>query len=85
MQVAASYFRELPRLAKAVQAATEADGINVMVNNKPASGQVVPHVHVHVVPRKKDDGVLTLPGGSSMIEKDAAEGMLAAVQAKLDG
>ncbi|MCR4675857.1 MAG: HIT family protein [Sphaerochaetaceae bacterium] len=32
------------------------DGTNVLINNDPASGQEVPHIHIHVIPRFKDDG-----------------------------
>ena len=31
-------------------------GYNLVVNNDPASGQVVPHLHFHVVPRYDKDG-----------------------------
>lgn len=30
-------------------------GYNLVVNNDPASGQVVPHLHFHVVPRYEGD------------------------------
>ncbi len=33
-----------------------ADGTNIMINNGPASGQEVPHLHIHVIPRFDDDG-----------------------------
>ncbi|KAJ0409556.1 hypothetical protein ATCC90586_010067 [Pythium insidiosum] len=81
--VAAQVFRELPRLAKAVQAATGADGINIIQNNGPASGQAVFHVHIHVIPRFDDDGVLKLPAGHTMIAKDDGQAMLAKIQAQL--
>lgn len=32
------------------------DGTNIMINNGPASGQEVPHLHIHVIPRYKGDG-----------------------------
>ena len=32
------------------------EGSNVIINNDPASGQEVPHLHIHVIPRFKDDG-----------------------------
>ncbi|MDP2736280.1 MAG: HIT family protein [bacterium] len=32
-------------------------GYNVQVNNDPAAGQIVPHLHFHVVPRFPDDGL----------------------------
>ena len=31
-------------------------GVNVVINNNSAAGQVVFHFHAHVVPRFKDDG-----------------------------
>jgi histidine triad (HIT) family protein len=47
----------LPRLCKAVQAATGADGFNVIVNNGRAAGQTVDHGHWHIIPRFDDDPV----------------------------
>jgi histidine triad (HIT) family protein len=35
----------------------KAEGFNVMQNNFSASGQVIMHLHFHVISRKKDDGV----------------------------
>ena len=49
------------KIAPAVMKAMKADGINIGMNNKPASGQVVMHAHVHVIPRYKDDGLKTWP------------------------
>jgi histidine triad (HIT) family protein len=47
----------LPRLCRAVQAATGADGFNVIVNNGRAAGQTVDHGHWHIIPRFVDDPV----------------------------
>ena len=33
-----------------------ASGTNIMINNSPASGQEVPHLHIHVIPRYDGDG-----------------------------
>ena len=33
-----------------------AEGTNIMINNSPASGQEVPHLHIHVIPRTEGDG-----------------------------
>ena len=33
-----------------------AEGTNIMINNSPASGQEVPHLHIHVIPRTSGDG-----------------------------
>ena len=43
--------------AQAVVKATNADGFNLVQNNKEAAGQLVKHVHFHIVPRLKDDGL----------------------------
>lgn len=43
-------------LAPKIKAAMNADGINIAMNNGSAAGQVVPHAHVHIIPRFKDDG-----------------------------
>ena len=40
----------LPRLARALKAATNADGIRLMQFNEAASGQTVFHLHFHLIP-----------------------------------
>lgn len=45
----------VPAIAKAVVSAVNADGFNVGQNNGIAANQIVPHVHVHIVPRFIDD------------------------------
>ncbi len=47
----------LPRLCRAIQAATGAEGFNVIVNNGRAAGQTVDHGHWHIIPRWSDDPV----------------------------
>jgi histidine triad (HIT) family protein len=47
----------LPRLCRAVLAATGAEALNVIVNHGPAAGQTVDHVHWHLIPRRSDDAV----------------------------
>ena len=34
----------------------DADGFNLIMNNGETAGQIVPHVHWHILPRKKGDG-----------------------------
>jgi histidine triad (HIT) family protein len=55
--VAADVFGVLPEITAAVEAAVDADATTVAVNNGPAAGQEVPHVHWHIIPRFEDDGV----------------------------
>jgi histidine triad (HIT) family protein len=49
-------------LAIAVKSAVGADGINLIMNNDPAAGQLVFHAHLHVVPRLQSDGFRHWPG-----------------------
>jgi histidine triad (HIT) family protein len=47
------------RIARAALKAFAADGITIQQFNEPAGGQVVFHLHVHMIPRK--DGVPLKP------------------------
>lgn len=45
------------KVAAAVVKATGADGFNLGVNNGRAAGQIIFHLHVHVIPRHASDGL----------------------------
>src|SRR3954471_2409340 len=53
----APYFRNVQILSRAVERGLGAEGWFVAVNTKIS--QSVPHLHVHVVPRWKDDGLFS--------------------------
>lgn len=53
---AGKLFASVNKVAKAVEKALDADGSNIGLNNKEAAGQEVPHVHIHIIPRKEGDG-----------------------------
>lgn len=55
--VAADIGRMLPHLGRALLGATGAEGFNVLQNSGPAAGQVVQHVHFHLIPRRTGDGL----------------------------
>jgi histidine triad (HIT) family protein len=54
-QQAAAMLRNLPALVRAVRAATGCQGVNVLQNNGRIAGQLVPHVHFHIIPRTPGD------------------------------
>jgi histidine triad (HIT) family protein len=56
-EVAAHAGSLLPRLCRAIRAATGADGINVIINNGQVAGQTIDHCHWHIIPRFHDDPV----------------------------
>lgn len=45
------------RIAQAVVSAVDAEAYNVLCNNGTAAGQLVKHVHFHIIPRNSGDGV----------------------------
>jgi histidine triad (HIT) family protein len=53
--VLSTVVADLPRLARAVLAATGATALNVVQNNGREAGQVVNHIHFHLIPRKPSD------------------------------
>jgi len=56
-ELAGALFRTAVRVARAVDAAFRPAGITVLQANRPAGWQTVPHVHLHVLPRHRGDGV----------------------------
>lgn len=54
--IATDLFAVLHDLTPTVEAAVDADASNVAFNNGEASGQEVPHVHGHIIPRFQGDG-----------------------------
>lgn len=53
-EAAAAIGRVLPRLSRAVLAATGATAFNVLQNNGPTAHQAVFHVHFHIIPKHAD-------------------------------
>jgi histidine triad (HIT) family protein len=54
-ELLAPFFANTQLLARAVELGMEAEGTFVAINNRVS--QSVPHLHVHVVPRRKKDGL----------------------------
>ena len=51
----APLFQKAQQISRAVEAAMGAEGTFVAMNNRVS--QSVPHLHIHIVPRKKKDGL----------------------------
>ncbi|MEK6337680.1 MAG: HIT family protein [Acidobacteriota bacterium] len=66
------FFQNAQLLARAVESALEAHGTFVAMNNRVS--QSVPHFHVHVVPRRRKDGLRGFfwPRSRYQTEEDAA-------------
>jgi len=48
----------LGKIARAVTAAMNSDGYNVLCNNGKAAGQLIEHLHFHIIARSSGDGLL---------------------------
>ena len=53
----AALIKAVKRCAKAVKEALNAEGITILQLNGKASNQIVPHLHIHIIPRWKNDGL----------------------------
>lgn len=51
-------FSMVPTIARGIMAATGADGFNIGQNNGRSANQIIPHVHVHIIPRYNKVGNL---------------------------
>ncbi len=51
-------FSKVPAIARGIIAATGADGFNIGQNNGRSANQIIPHVHVHIIPRYNKVGNL---------------------------
>tara|TARA_B100001013_G_scaffold161630_1_gene96623 strand:+ start:208 stop:594 length:387 start_codon:yes stop_codon:yes gene_type:complete len=54
----AKLFSKIPKIASAIIKATNADAFSIAQNNGKAAKQIVPHVHVHIIPRYNLTGTL---------------------------
>ncbi len=57
-EVLASVARTAQRIAKAVMKELKPEGVNLMQANGEGAGQSVPHLHIHVMPRRANDGLI---------------------------
>jgi histidine triad (HIT) family protein len=76
-QTASSLMVVAQKVAKAVCAGMGTDDYNLEMNCGPVAGQVIPHLHLHIIPRKADDGLKHWPG------KTYAEGEALAVAQRI--
>jgi len=59
-QEVAELFSKIPKIANAIIKATNADAFSIAQNNGKAAKQIIPHVHVHIIPRYSATGTLWL-------------------------
>ena len=52
-------FTRIGKIAGAVAAAMNSDGYNLLCNNGRAAGQLIEHLHFHIVPRNTGDSLFS--------------------------
>ena len=55
-------FKVVKRVSLALKKGMKADGISIALSNESAAGQVVKHIHVHVIPRFSSEDPISVEG-----------------------
>jgi len=50
-------IKTVKKIGKALKKSLNILGYNVNINNNPIAGQIIPHIHFHIIPRYKNDGL----------------------------
>ncbi|MGB3389724.1 MAG: HIT family protein [Pseudaminobacter sp.] len=79
----AAVMRTVQKLSRAVMKAFQADGVTIQQFNEPAGGQVVFHLHVHVLPRF--EGVALKPHTGAMEKPEILAANAEKIRAALAG
>ena len=78
---AAAVGRALPRVARAVLAATGAEDYNILQNNGAPAHQAVMHVHFHIIPKYRDGSGLGVGWKPAELAADKATELASAISA----
>ncbi len=76
--------RVLPRISRAILAATGAEEFNVIQNNGPNAFQSVFHVHFHIIPKMHDGSGLSFPFKTGPIDHEEASKLAIEIRELLD-
>ena len=82
-EYAAAIGRVLPRIARAVMAASGTSAYNILQNNGRGAHQAVFHVHFHIIPKLDEGRGLGIGWQPGSLGGDEAAALLAAMHAEL--
>jgi histidine triad (HIT) family protein len=81
---AAAVMSATREVARAVRAAFKPEGLSLWQSNGAAAFQEVPHFHMHVMPRWRDDGLLHIyPRRLERLAEDELDAQAKAIRAAL--
>ncbi len=78
-EASAAIGRVLPRISRAVLAATGATAFNILQNNGASAHQAVFHVHFHIIPKFEDGTGLGIGWKPQAITAEAAKSLAAQI------
>lgn len=59
------------KIAQGMKRGLGLEGLNLEQNEGAVAGQVIPHLHIHIVPRRADDGLKHWPGKAYASNEEA--------------
>lgn len=62
-QILCSLIKTVKKIGQAMKMGLGITGYNIQVNNDPIAGQIIPHIHFHIIPRTEGDGLKLWPQG----------------------
>jgi histidine triad (HIT) family protein len=71
-------IQSVKKVGKLLIDSLQLKGYNVTVNNGAIAGQLIPHIHFHIIPRHEGDGLEMWPQGK--FEEDWAKNFLAQIK-----
>jgi histidine triad (HIT) family protein len=54
-------IKMVKKVGQAIKNGLPAEGYNIQVNNDPVAGQIIHHLHFHIIPRIQGDGLHLWP------------------------
>jgi len=81
-EVIGTVNQRLPRIARAVLAATGTHACNILVNSGSEAQQSVGHLHYHILPRQSGDS-FGIPWKAGSLDKQAGAALAAAIAKSL--
>lgn len=56
-------IKSVKKIGKSIKAGLGVSGYNMTENNDPIAGQIIPHIHFHIIPRRDGDNIHLWPQG----------------------
>ena len=80
-EIIGPFFKDLKKVAALVheKLGSEESGFNIVQNNFPAAGQVIPHLHYHIIPRMKGDGLVKLKIAKNQASNEELDSVLSEI------